>query len=96
MRDVGVSQRQIRAAAIRRLFPELQRKSVHVHLVILVVRPWPDRAFNNLTSSFHRFAFPDADAKCMIVRSRVDWQRNVGRKPAPIALASAASKPSGS
>jgi hypothetical protein len=52
-----------------------------VHLVILVVRPWPDRAFNHLTNGFDRFAFPDADAKCVIVGSRMDWQRNVGRKP---------------
>ncbi len=73
--------RQIRVVAISRLLSELRRKSVHVHLVILVVRPWSDRAFNHLTHGFDRFAFPDADAESVIVGGRMDWQRNVGRKP---------------
>ena len=30
---------------------ELRGKSVHVHLVVLVLRPWSDRAFNHLTHS---------------------------------------------
>src|ERR1019366_8067251 len=68
-------------AAISRLLSELRRKSVHVHLVVLVVRPWSDRAFNHLTPGVDRFAFPDANAESVIVGSRMDWQRNVGRKP---------------
>src|ERR1039457_7017708 len=68
-------------AAISRLLTELRRKSVHVHLVVLVVRPWSDRAFNHLTHGVDRFAFPDADTESVIVGSRMDWQRNVGRKP---------------
>jgi hypothetical protein len=28
-----------------------------------------------------RFAFPDADAEFVIIGSRTDWQRNVGREP---------------
>ena len=73
-----------------RLLSELRRKSVHVHLVVLVVRPWSDRAFNHLTHSVDRFAFPDADTEPVIVGSRMDWQRDVGRKPSSSALASAA------
>jgi hypothetical protein len=72
---------QIWVAAISRLLSELRRKSVHVHLVVLVVRPWSDGAFNHLTHGVNRFAFPDADAEAVIVGSRMDWQRNVGRKP---------------
>jgi hypothetical protein len=75
------AERQIWVAAISRLLSELWRKSVHVHLVVLVVRPWSDRAFNHLTHGVDRFAFPDADAESVIVGSRMDWQRNVGRKP---------------
>src|ERR1019366_133671 len=75
------AERQIWVAAISRLLSELRRKSVHVHLVVLVVRPWTDRAFNHLTHSVDRFAFPDANAESVIVGSRMDWQRNVGRKP---------------
>ena len=65
----------------QRLLSELRRKSVHVHLVVLVVRPWSNRAFNYLTHSVDRFTFPDADAEVVIVGSRMDWQRNVRRKP---------------
>lgn len=75
------AERLIGVAAISRLLSELRRKSVHVHLVVLVVRPWSDRAFNHLTHSVDRFAFPDADAEAVIVGSRMDWQRHVGRKP---------------
>ena len=75
------AERQIWVAAISRLLSELRRESVHVHLVVLVVRPWSDRAFNHVTHSVDRFAFPDADAEAVIVGSRMDWQRNVGRKP---------------
>jgi len=75
------AERQIWVAAISWLLSELRRKSVHVHLVVLVVRPWSDRAFNHLTHGVDRFAFPDADAESVIVGSRMDWQRNVGRKP---------------
>ncbi len=67
-------------AAISRFLSELRCKSVHVHFVVLVVRPRSDGAFNHLTHSVDRFAFPDADAESVIVGSRVDWQRNVGRK----------------
>jgi len=66
---------------IRWLLFELRRKSVHVHLVVLVVRPWSDRAFNYLTHSVDRFAFPDADAEPVIIGSCMDWQCNVGGKP---------------
>src|SRR2546421_3536744 len=76
-----VSAEQIWVAALSRLLSELRRKSVHVHLVVLVVRPWSDRPFNHLAHSVDRFAFPDADAESVIVGSRMDWQRNVGRKP---------------
>ena len=55
--------RQIWVAAISRLLCKLGRKSVHVHLVVLVVRPWSDRAFNHLTHGVDRLAFPDADAE---------------------------------
>ena len=75
------AERQIRVAAFGWLLSELRRKSVHVHLVVLVVRPWSDRAFNHLAHGVDRFAFPDADAESVIVGSRMDWQRNVGRKP---------------
>ena len=75
------AERQISVAAISRSLSELRRKSVHVHLVILVVRPWSDRAFNHLTYGVNRFAFPDADAESVIVGRSMDWQRNVGRKP---------------
>jgi hypothetical protein len=64
-----------------RLLSELRRKSVYVHLVVLVLRPWSDSAFNHVTHRVHRFAFPDADAEAVIVGSRMDWQRNVRRKP---------------
>jgi hypothetical protein len=30
---------------------ELRREPVHVHLVVLVVRPWSDRALDHLTHS---------------------------------------------
>jgi hypothetical protein len=69
---------------------ELRRKSVYVHLVILVVRPWPNRSFNDLTYGVDGFAFPDANAEAVIVGSRMDWQGNVEGSPASSALASAA------
>ena len=63
------------------LLSELRGKSVHVHLVVLVVRPWSDRAFNHLTHSVDRLAFSDADAETVIGGRCMDRQRNVGRKP---------------
>ena len=75
------AERQIRVAAISRLLSELRRKSVDMHLVVLVFRPWSHRAFNHLTHSVDRLAFPDADAEVVIVRLRMDWQCNVGREP---------------
>ena len=38
-------------AGISRSLSELRGESVHVHLVVLVLRPWSDRAFNHLTHS---------------------------------------------
>ena len=66
---------------LSRLLSELWRKSVYVHLVILVVGPWPHRTFNHLTHGVDRLAFPDADAEAVIVGSSMDWQRNMGWKP---------------
>jgi hypothetical protein len=66
---------------ISRLLAELRGKSVHVHLVILVVCPWSDRAFNHLTHGVDGFALPNADAESVIVGSRMDRQGNVGGKP---------------
>jgi len=80
-RSAASADRQIWVVTISRLLSELRCKSVHVHLVVLVVRPWSDRAFNHLAHSVDRFAFPNADTESVIVGSRVDWQRNVGRKP---------------
>ena len=47
----GRPDRQIWLAAISRLLSELRRKSVHVHFVVLVVRPRSDGAFNHVTHS---------------------------------------------
>src|SRR4051812_46808607 len=65
--------RHVGVVADQPLLCELRRKSVHLHLVVLVVRPWPDCAFNHLTHGVERFAFPDADAQFVIVGSRMDW-----------------------
>jgi hypothetical protein len=75
------AERRSGSPTFSRLLAELRRKSVHVHLVVLVVRPWSDGAFNHLTHGVDRFAFSDADAQFVIVSSCMDWQCNVRRKP---------------
>jgi len=67
--------------AISRSRSELRRETVHLHLVVLVVRPRSDGDFNHLAHRVDRFAFPDAEAESVIVRCGVDGQRDVGRKP---------------
>ena len=69
------------SAGISWLPSELRSESVHAHLVVLVLCPWSDRAFDHLTHGVDGFAFPDADAESVIVGACMDWQRNVGRKP---------------
>ena len=80
LRSRAISRRQLLAR-------ELWREPINVHLEVLVVRPWTDRAFDHLTNGVDRFAFPDADAEFMIVRAACiampRWKEGWPRVPWP-------------